>query len=126
MLVFVLIGKLIDRDAHSISLLAFVAFLMLLYNPMYINDVGFQLSFIVTFGLLIMTPFLMRGKNKFVNWVIGTVSIPIIAQLWVMPIQIFYFNNISLYSVFANIMSCLLYTSNGRNCRVILCLEKGC
>ena len=52
-----------------------------------------------------MTPFLMRGKNKFVNWVIGTVSIPIIAQLWVMPIQIFYFNNISLYSVFANIMS---------------------
>ena len=89
MLVFVLIGKLIDRDAHSISLLAFVAFLMLLYNPMYINDVGFQLSFIVTFGLLIMTPFLMRGKNKFVNWVIGTVSIPIIAQLWVMPIQIF-------------------------------------
>lgn len=105
MLVFVLIGKLIDRDAHSISLLAFVAFLMLLYNPMYINDVGFQLSFIVTFGLLIMTPFLMRGKNKFVNWVIGTVSIPIIAQLWVMPIQIFYFNNISLYSVFANIMS---------------------
>lgn len=105
MLVFVLIGKLIDRDAHSISLLAFVAFLMLLYNPMYINDVGFQLSFIVTFGLLIMTPFLMRGKNKFVNWVVGTVSIPIIAQLWVMPIQIFYFNNISLYSVFANIMS---------------------
>lgn len=105
MLVFVLIGKLIDRDAHSISLLAFVAFLMLLYNPMYINDVGFQLSFIVTFGLLIMTPFLMRGKNKFVNWVIGTASIPIIAQLWVMPIQIFYFNNISLYSVFANIMS---------------------
>lgn len=105
MLVFVLIGKLIDRDAHSISLLAFVAFLMLLYNPMYINDVGFQLSFIVTFGLLVMTPYLVRSKNRFINWVVGTVSIPIIAQLWVMPIQIFYFNNISLYSVFANIMS---------------------
>lgn len=105
MLVFVLLGKLIDRDAHSVSLLAFVALLMLLYNPMYINDVGFQLSFVVTFGLLVMTPYLVRSKNKFVNWIIGTVSIPIIAQLWVMPIQIFYFNNISLYSVFANIMS---------------------
>lgn len=105
MLVFVLIGKLIDRDAHSISLLAFVAFLMLLYNPMYINDVGFQLSFIVTFGLLVMTPYLVRSKNRFVNWLVGTISIPIIAQLWVIPIQIFYFNNISLYSVFANIMS---------------------
>ena len=105
MLVFVLIGKLIDRDAHSISLLAFVAFLMLLYNPMYINDVGFQLSFIVTFGLLVMTPHLMKFKNRFLDYIVGTVSIPIIAQLWVIPIQVFYFNNISLYSVFANIMS---------------------
>lgn len=105
MLVFVLIGKLIDRDAHSVSLLAFVAFLMLLYNPMYINDVGFQLSFVVTFGLLVMTPYLIKFKNRVLNWVVGTISIPIIAQLWVIPIQVFYFNNISLYSIFANIMS---------------------
>ena len=105
MLIFVLIGKLIDRDANSVALLSFVAFLMLLYNPMYLNNVGFQLSFIVTFGLLIMTPLLVRSKNRIVNWIIGTVSIPIIAQLWVIPVQIFYFNNISLYSVFANIMS---------------------
>ena len=40
MLLFVLAGKLIDRDAHSISLLSFVALLMLIYNPMYINNVG--------------------------------------------------------------------------------------
>ena len=105
MLVFVLLGKLIDRDAHSVALLAFVAFIMLLYNPMYINDVGFQLSFVVTFGLLVSTPYIIRSKNRFVNWLSGTIAIPIIAQLWVIPIQIFYFNNISLYSVFANIMS---------------------
>ena len=48
MLLFVLAGKLIDRDAHSISLLSFVGLLMLIYNPLYLNDVGFQLSFIVT------------------------------------------------------------------------------
>lgn len=105
MLIFVLIGKLLDRDAHSISLLSFVALLMLLYNPLYINDVGFQLSFIVTFGLLIYTPVLVKFKNHLANFIIGTISVPIIAQLWVIPIQIFYFNNISLYSVFANIMS---------------------
>lgn len=105
MLVFVLIGKLIDRDAHSVSLLAFVAFLMLLYNPMYINDVGFQLSFVVTFGLLIMTPHLIKFKNRILDYIVGIISIPIIAQLWVIPIQVFYFNNISIYSVFANIMS---------------------
>ena len=105
MLVFVLIGKLIDRDAHSVALLAFVAFLMLIYNPMYINDVGFQLSFVVTFGLLVSTPYIIKSKDRLLNWLAGTVSIPIIAQLWVIPVQIFYFNNISLYSIFANIMS---------------------
>lgn len=105
MLLFVLAGKLIDRDAHSISLLSFVGLLMLLYNPLFINDVGFQLSFIVTFGILLMAPVLIRYENKILDYIVGAVSIPVIAQLWVIPIQIFYFNNISLYSVFANIMS---------------------
>lgn len=105
MLLFVLAGKLIDRDAHSISLLSFVGLLMLLYNPLYINDVGFQLSFIVTFGILLMSPIIIRLNNKFYDYVVAAIAIPIIAQLWVIPIQIFYFNNISLYSVFANIMS---------------------
>lgn len=104
MLLFVLAGKLIDRDAHSISLLSFVALLMLLYNPLWVNDVGFQLSFIVTFGILIMAPAFVRA-NRIKDFIISSVMIPIIAQLWVIPIQIFYFNNISLYSVFANIMS---------------------
>ena len=105
MLLFVLAGKLIDRDAHNVSLLSFVALLMLLYNPLWINDVGFQLSFVVTFGLLVMVPAIIRVQNKILAFVQSTVLIPIIAQLWVIPIQIFYFNNISIYSVFANIMS---------------------
>ena len=105
MLLFVLIGKLIDRDANSISLLSFVALIMLIYNPMLINDVGFQLSFVVTFGLLLTTPYLIQFKYKILNWLVGSITIPIIAQLWVIPVQIYYFNNISIYSIFANIMS---------------------
>lgn len=126
MLIFVLLGKLIDRDAHSISLLSFVALLMLIYNPMYINDVGFQLSFIVTFGILVMAPAVVRFKNKFLDFLAGTVAIPIIAQLWVIPIQIFYFNNISLYSVFANIMSVpiLMVLSFGGFVSSLLCAIK--
>ena len=105
MLLFVLVGKLIDRDAHSISLLSFVALLMLLYNPLFINDVGFQLSFIVTFGILLMAPAVIKLNNRLLDSIIGAITIPIIAQLWVIPVQIFYFSNISIYSVFANIMS---------------------
>lgn len=103
MLVFVLIGKLIDRDAHSVSLLSFVALLMLIYNPAYINDVGFQLSFLVTFGLLVMAPVVFEKTKYLPPWLSGSVFIPVIAQVWVAPIQMYYFNSFSLYSVFANI-----------------------
>lgn len=105
MLIFVLVGKLIDRDAHSIALLSFVGMLMLVYNPAYINDVGFQLSFIVTFGILVSADVVKKYVSKLPDWLSATIFIPIIAQIWVIPIQMFYFNTISLYSVFANIIT---------------------
>lgn len=138
MLIFILLGKLIDRDAHSISLLSFVALLMLIYNPAYINDVGFQLSFMVTFGLLVTAPLIIknreeeRGKREeqasedgdssnslhvsrftlhaLPPWLSSAIFIPVIAQIWVAPIQMYYFNSFSLYSVFANIISLPLVT----------------
>lgn len=103
MLLFVLAGKLIDRDAHSVSLLSLVAVIMLIYNPAYINDVSFQLSFLVTFGLLTTANIVGRKLDFIPNWIKVPVLIPIVAQLWVAPIQMFYFNTFSLYSVFANI-----------------------
>lgn len=103
MLIFILIGKLIDRDADSIALLAFVALLMLLYNPSYINDVSFQLSFIVTLGLLTMAPLVFERVKILPNWLSGAIFIPIIAQIWIAPVQMYYFNSFSLYSIFANI-----------------------
>ena len=105
MLVFVLLGKLIDRDAHSVALLSFVAFLMLLYNPAYLNDVGFQLSFVVTLGLLCSANVCIEKfkGNKVKEILAGVIIVPVVAQIWVIPIQLFYFNTISLYSFFANV-----------------------
>ena len=108
MLIFVLVGKLLDRDAHTVSLLSFVAVLMLLYNPAYINDVGFQLSFLVTFGLLTTANILIQKTDKIPNQILSAVLIPVVAQIWVAPIQMFYFNTFSLYAIFANISSSIL------------------
>ena len=103
MLLFVLAGKLIDRDAHSVSLLSFVAVLMLIYNPAYINDVSFQLSFLVTFGLLTTANIISQKLSNVPDWLKALILIPVVAQLWVAPVQMFYFNTFSVYSVFANI-----------------------
>ena len=105
MLTFVLIGKLIDRDTHSVSLLSFVALLMLLYNPAYLNDIGFQMSFVATLGILTMGQALHQRLEtiKIPEVIKGDVTIPIIAQGWVAPTQMFYFNTFAPYSILANI-----------------------
>lgn len=109
MLLFVLVGKLIDRDTHSVSLLSFVAVLMLIYNPAYINDVSFQMSFLVTLGLLTTANVFSAKLTDIPDWFKAPILIPLVAQIWIAPIQMFYFNTFSLYSILANISTvCLL------------------
>jgi len=126
MILFVLFGKLIDRNADSIGLIFFVAFLILFFQPKMIFDIGFQLSFAVTFGLIsgvevitskfknIDDKFKKRYENlnrfqKYILFIFSPVSIasaiavPLVAQLWVVPLQMHYFNNFAPLSLFANI-----------------------
>lgn len=104
MLTLILIGKLIDKNTSTLSLLFIVGFLMLVYNPLMIYDIGFQLSFLVTFALIITAPLIkFNFKHKAINYTLGVCMIPIIAQFYAAPLQMFYFNTFSLYSVFANI-----------------------
>ena len=104
MLELALLAKLIDRKSEAMTLLAIVGSLMLLYNPLYIKDISFQLSFIVTFGIIFCSKLINTKFGITPLWMSSAVLIPIIAQLWVLGLQVFYFNNIAIYSVFANIL----------------------
>ena len=104
MLLLILFGKMLDRKAESVSLLFIVAFLMLLFSPSMITNIGFQLSFSVTLGLLLTCPLIFdKIKNKIVNLLASFVFVPIIAQFFAAPVQMFYFNSFSPYSILANI-----------------------
>ncbi len=104
MLILILTGKLIDRTTPTLALLFIVALLMLIYNPLMIFDIGFQLSFTVTFALILSSPlFVFNFKYKPVNYILGASMIPVAAQFYAAPLQMYYFNTFSLYSVFANI-----------------------
>lgn len=104
MLLFIIFGKMINRSANSASLLFIVAFLMLLISPTMIMNIGFQLSFLVTLGLLLFCPIILTPvKNKFLSPVLSFVTVPVIAQFFAAPLQMYYFNSFSTYSFFANI-----------------------
>lgn len=102
MLEFILIGKLINKDANMIAIIFFVAALLLIFNPYMITDIGFQLSFITALGLIISVPVFQKYIKTLHQGLAMLVLIPFIAQLWAMPIIMFHFNNFSTYSVVAN------------------------
>ena len=54
-------------------------------------------------GLLTTANIVSQKLTKIPDWIKIPVLIPIVAQIWVAPIQMFYFNTFSLYSVLANI-----------------------
>jgi competence protein ComEC len=86
----------------ALHLTAIVAWVMLLWNPYYLLDVGFQLSFLVTIGLIIGVPRVSALLPFSSAVVTNTLSITIVSQLISFPISIYYFNQFSLLSWVAN------------------------
>ncbi len=127
MFILMLIGKLIYREANGMSLIFVAGLLILIFKPEFITNTGFQLSFTVTLGLISCMPcinslitdkekeYIKKVSNfpKFIQSVlmplspvsmISCITVPLIAQIWAAPIQAYYFNTFSTYSLFANIL----------------------
>lgn len=93
-------GKLKD----GLHLLAAAAVLMLMVDPFYLENVSFQLSFIVTIGLILgvsplrsAMPQWRRGKA-----LLDLAAVTIVAQLVSFPLTIYYFNQFHALSLVAN------------------------
>lgn len=104
MLEFILIGKLIDRQADNVALLALICSILLLIDPLSITNVGFQLSFMVTLGLLLFVPTVIEKIKTIPKYLSGLIVVPIIAQAWAIPLTLFHFNTFAVFSVISNIL----------------------
>lgn len=92
-----------ERDAQHI--LGLVALGLLLYSPLWLLDISFQLSFGATAGLLYLAPPLReRLRKKLPVFVADSLAVTIGAQLSVLPIIAWYFNVLSLSSLLANLV----------------------
>lgn len=92
-----------ERDAQHI--LGLVALGLLLYSPLWLFDISFQLSFGATTGLLYLAPPLReRLRKKLPIFVADSLALTIGAQLSVLPIITWYFNVLSLSSLLANLV----------------------
>jgi competence protein ComEC len=100
-----LLGLSLGKDADRGAILAGVVILMLCYRPLWLLDIGFQLSFLSTAGLIYITPIirpLLVGKLP--TFVADSLAVCLAAQLAVIPFLVYYFHQLSPCSLIANVV----------------------
>ena len=110
-----LLAKQLGRRQAALNTLLAVALFMCLWNPLYLWDVGFQLSFFATLGLILYAEPFSQAANavitkyfptsvaeKFAKLFSEFVLLTLAAQLTTIPIMAYHFQRISLVSFIAN------------------------
>jgi competence protein ComEC len=110
-----LFARQIGRRQAALNTLLAVALLMCLWNPLYLWDVGFQLSFFATLGLILYAESFSQFANKIITRYFPAsiagrftklfsefVLLTFAAQLTTIPIMAYHFKRISLVSFIAN------------------------
>ncbi|CAL2102707.1 Competence protein [Tenacibaculum sp. 190130A14a] len=81
--------------------------LLLLINPLFLFDVGFQLSYLAVFGIVWIQPLLYalwKPKYALIDkfWQLFTVSIA--AQTAILPLSLYYFNQFPMLFILSNLL----------------------
>ncbi len=106
MISMVIIGKTYSRHISTLNILAISAFFLLLYDPLFITDVGFQLSYLAVFGLIVLQPVVYNWvdiENKWADKLWALCSVSIAAQVITFPLSAFYFHQFPVYFLISNL-----------------------
>lgn len=108
-----MIGKRINRSANGVNILAFSGFLILIYDPLTLWDIGFQLSYLAVLGLITVQSSIenwLYFKNSLLRKIWSAVSISLAAQLFTFPLSVYYFHQFPMYFIFSNLFILLPVT----------------
>ena len=101
-----IILNLFFKKPNSLLNLSLSLFLILILNPISIENIGLILSAFGTIGIVFLSNPINQILSSFVRIKIikETLSLTIAAQIMLLPILAYYFNNISLISILSNLL----------------------
>jgi competence protein ComEC len=101
----VLIGLRTERKINPLSSLFIAGTLLLIINPLWIWDIGFELSFLATLGLIVTVEPLQQKLDWLPPTIADLITVPLAASIWTLPIQLYVFKVFPLYSLPANVLT---------------------
>ncbi len=100
------LGSIRGKKNSELNALAFSALLILSWKPIFIYDVGFQLSYTAMLGIYLFYPFLKTvivSRNKIIQLITEGTMIGIAAQITTLPLTLYYFHQFPNYFILTNI-----------------------
>lgn len=90
------------RNKNSLQSLSFSFTIMLLWNPLYLFDISFQMSFAAVGSIIVFMPLLSslyHPTHRLSQWIWGMLCVSAAAQIGTLPLITYYFGRISCYSL---------------------------
>lgn len=112
MCTLLILSQSMQRNQITRERIGLTLFLSLLFEPNWLFDVGFQLSYVAVLGLAFGMP-LFRScytKSRVVNYGLGLLYVSFVAQLSVLPLQLYYFHSFSWTFLGSNLLIIPLVT----------------
>ncbi|MBE9101291.1 ComEC/Rec2 family competence protein [filamentous cyanobacterium LEGE 07170] len=106
----VLLATVSERKVNPFGSLLLAAVVLLAMNPLWVWDLGFQLSFVATLALLVTVPALMRRLDWMPVAIASLIAVPLAAYIWTLPLQLHVFGVMSPYSIGLNVVTSSLIT----------------
>lgn len=104
MLSIIFYGQIMAEPYDILKSLYVATFILLLFNPMWIFNLGFQLSVLATFSIVYFSPKINKLFYPYNNKITYMLSGLLAVLMGLLPVQAFYFNKISLLSILSNII----------------------
>jgi competence protein ComEC len=104
---FLAIGNHLHRNSNTYHTLLVSILLILLFEPYFLFDAGFQLSYIALFSILWLQPLLKNiwlPKNKIVKYLWEALTVSFAAQIGTFPICLYYFHQFPALFFVTNIL----------------------
>lgn len=92
---FIAIGQHLRRSVNIYYTLLVSILLVLLVQPSFLFDVGFQLSYLALFFIIWLQPLLgqlWEPKNKLLKYIWDIISVSFAAQIGTLPLSLYYFH----------------------------------
>lgn len=107
MAILTLVSKILYKKADIYTNISISALIILLYNPYSLLDLGFQLSFGGTIGIVIFMRFIKKKQEepKLLNYIKQMALVSIYANIIIIPIIMNNFNTVSLTFLVSNILA---------------------